>query len=218
MFKTAIILAGGQSSRMGFDKQFLFLEEERLMKSVIEQLSVIFDDFIIVTNKPSAYDDFDVLVTEDQYRNKGPLAGIHAGLLASKSQYSFVLACDMPHLSVPLIRHQQNILSGGDYVALISETPEKLLNPFHGFYSKSLIKELERVLENGDLSVQSFLDDQSVYYMKYQNIKRFVDPELLFTNLNTPEDLKKFVKNKGGEKNRKCETSRYRLRSDFITR
>ena len=59
-FGSAIILAGGKSMRMGFDKQFLKLENKSNVELLIEKLSPLFSDFIIVTNKPNEYDDKNV--------------------------------------------------------------------------------------------------------------------------------------------------------------
>lgn len=55
VFKTAVILAGGKSSRMGFDKQFLRINKVRIMEKLIHELSKEFEDIIIVTNKPEEY-------------------------------------------------------------------------------------------------------------------------------------------------------------------
>ena len=56
-FKTAIILAGGKSSRMGFDKQLLFINEKRLIYSIACNLEKHFEDIIIISNKIELYKD-----------------------------------------------------------------------------------------------------------------------------------------------------------------
>ena len=54
---TAIILAGGKSSRMGFDKQFLVTNEKRLILDIAKKLKKHFKEIIIVTNKKEYYKD-----------------------------------------------------------------------------------------------------------------------------------------------------------------
>lgn len=70
-FGTAIILAGGKSSRMGFDKQFLKLDERRLMDSLIHKLESEFDEIIIVTNKPEYYIGLSHRIARDIIPEKG---------------------------------------------------------------------------------------------------------------------------------------------------
>lgn len=102
-FGTAIILAGGKSSRMGFDKQFLKIDKRRLMFSIINKLNKEFDEIIIVTNKPDHYIGLSHKITRDILRDKGPLGGIHAGLMQASSKYSLVIACDMPNINLSYI-------------------------------------------------------------------------------------------------------------------
>ena len=72
-FGTAIILSGGKSSRMGFDKQFLKIENRRLVDSMIQKLEKEFDEIIIVTNKPQEYLGLGHKITMDILKEKGPL-------------------------------------------------------------------------------------------------------------------------------------------------
>lgn len=90
-FGSAIILAGGKSTRMGFDKQLLKIDERRLMDSLIHKLHKDFEEIIIVTNRPDLYIGLSHIITTDILKDKGPLGGIHAGLKKSSSQYAFVV-------------------------------------------------------------------------------------------------------------------------------
>ena len=51
-FGSAIILAGGKSTRMGFDKQLLRLRERSLIEGLIRRLGGSFHETIVVTNRP----------------------------------------------------------------------------------------------------------------------------------------------------------------------
>ena len=106
-FGTVIILAGGKSSRMGFDKQFLKIEQRSLMDSMIHKLSKEFDEIIIVTNKPDHYIGLGHKITKDIIEDMGPLSGIHAGLTICSSQYALIVACDMPNINMEYIRYMK---------------------------------------------------------------------------------------------------------------
>lgn len=196
-FGTAIILAGGKSRRMGFDKQFLMINEERLITEIVKQLKRIFINILVVTNKPEAYHETDLTTVSDIYLGLGPLAGIHAGLMESQSEYAFVIACDMPQLNLELIEIQMAFLEENEANALVTRTPEGYLMPFHGFYSKKLIKPLAQTLEAKNLKLQMFLEEQHINTFDYESIKPFIDPDHLFTNLNTVEELENYLNDIG---------------------
>ncbi|MDM8129469.1 NTP transferase domain-containing protein, partial [Paraclostridium benzoelyticum] len=77
--KSAVILAGGKSSRMKFDKQLLVIDEKRLIYDLANKLENHFNEIIIVTNKPEFYNDCSYKVVVDEIKECGPLSGIHIG-------------------------------------------------------------------------------------------------------------------------------------------
>jgi len=80
-----IILAGGQSSRMGRDKALLELGEYTLIEYIVNKVKTFgFDEIILVTNQVEKYSFLDVKIVKDFFPGLGPLAGIHAGLFYSK--------------------------------------------------------------------------------------------------------------------------------------
>ena len=134
-FGTALILAGGKSSRMGFDKQFLEINEKRLIDIIIKKLEEEFDEIIIVTNKPEKYKDFKYKIITDKIVGKGPLSGIHSGLLEAKSQYVFVIACDMPNINMDYIKHMKTSIDNEEIEVCITKYKDGI-EPLLGFYSK----------------------------------------------------------------------------------
>ena len=62
---TAIILAGGKSSRMGFDKQLIKIKDINITEYLVEMLNPIFKNIIVVTNKPELYRDKNIVIAED---------------------------------------------------------------------------------------------------------------------------------------------------------
>jgi molybdopterin-guanine dinucleotide biosynthesis protein A len=100
---SALILAGGNSSRFGTDKAFVPFNNTTLIEHIIEQLNTIFTEVIISAQDPLKYDHLHLTVCQDLLQKTGPLGGIHAGLKTANSDYLFVTACDMPFISKTVI-------------------------------------------------------------------------------------------------------------------
>ncbi len=174
---TAIILAGGKSSRMGFNKEELELNGERLIFKQIELLEPIFKEIIVISPNKHLYKDKNVKVYKDILDSKGPLTGLHSGLTYSNTDYNFVIACDMPHIDQAFIFRQIEKLDNLD--AYIIKNKE-FYEPFHGFYNKRLVNNIEDYLRK-DQSFQRFIDTISKDVSTYE--------QSIFTNINTPDDL-----------------------------
>ena len=103
---TAVILAGGKSSRFGRDKSLLTVDGRLLLERSLDNWGSLFAEVIIVSESGGKFSFLkDVKETADIYRGRGPLGGVHAGLKLSSSPWSFVAACDMPHIDKELIAH-----------------------------------------------------------------------------------------------------------------
>ncbi|MBC8590987.1 molybdenum cofactor guanylyltransferase [Wansuia hejianensis] len=188
-FGTAIILAGGKSSRMGFDKQFLKIEERRLIDSIINKLKQEFQEIIIVTNKPEHYIGLGHKITKDILKDKGPLGGIHAGLSISSSKYALVVACDMPNVNIEYIKHMKEHMGEQGCYTKIGE----LVEPFCSFYSKDIIKDIERYLETGRRSTCRLVERLHMNYIEESKAREFSPNWDMFLNLNTKEDLNNYL-------------------------
>ena len=191
-FGTAIILAGGESSRMGFDKQFLELNQERLIDRLVKELKREFNEILIISNKPEDYRDGGYRVLKDKIPGKGPLSGIHAGLTEASSKYSFLVACDMPNINIDYARYMMNSMQGGNFEACLTRIGDNI-EPFSSFYSKELIPRIEKRIEEGRRSIVSVLDTSRVKYIQEEEARRFSPDWHIFINLNTVEDLKEYM-------------------------
>ncbi|TJX15409.1 molybdenum cofactor guanylyltransferase [Tissierella creatinini] len=193
-FGTAIILAGGKSSRMGFDKQLLNINEARLIDDVISKLKVQFDEIIIVTNKPELYIGSPHIITSDIFKDMGPLGGIHAGLKLSSSQYAFVVACDMPNINMEYMNFMKDklMLAGKDSFGIVTRLGIQI-EPFHGFYSIQLIDQIEYYLSSGRRSINGLIKDFNMIYIEEDEARKFSPKWDMFMNLNTMEDLSNYL-------------------------
>ncbi|MSM38703.1 MAG: NTP transferase domain-containing protein [Geobacter sp.] len=187
---SGIILAGGESRRMGRDKALLELNGSCFIESVYRVLSELFPEVIIVTNNPERYAFLSCRLVPDLYPGKGALAGIHAGLLACKNDRAFVTACDMPFLHAGLIRYLAQCAADVD--AIVPRTPDGL-QPLHAIYHFSSLPIVEQHLRSGDVSILKVLAAIRTLQVPAEELQRF-DPDLKsFSNINTPGDFSSIV-------------------------
>ncbi len=191
-FGSAIILAGGKSTRMGFDKQLLRLRERSLIEGLIRRLGGSFDETIVVTNRPELYIGLADKITGDIIPDMGPLSGIHAGLSAASSEYSFVIACDMPQIKAKYIDYMMELLNKNESMACITKFGD-WIEPFNAFYSKALIEHIESFLMGGGKAVHRLLMNHNVEYIPEEVARSFSPDWGMFFNLNTREDLLKYT-------------------------
>lgn len=191
-FGSAIILAGGKSTRMGFDKQLLRLRERSLIEGLIRRLGGSFDETIVVTNRPELYIGLADKITGDIIPDMGPLSGIHAGLSAASSEYSFVIACDMPQINTKYIDYMMELLNKNESMACITKFGD-WIEPFNAFYSKALIDHIESFLMGGGKAVHRLLMNHNVEYIPEEVARSFSPDWGMFFNLNTREDLLKYT-------------------------
>lgn len=191
-FGSAIILAGGKSTRMGFDKQLLRLRERSLIEGLIRRLGGSFDETIVVTNRPELYIGLADKITGDIIPDMGPLSGIHAGLSAASSEYSFVIACDMPQINTKYIDFMMELLNKNESMACITKFGD-WIEPFNAFYSKALIEHIESFLMGGGKAVHRLLMNHNVEYIPEEVARSFSPDWGMFFNLNTREDLLKYT-------------------------
>ena len=185
---TAIILSGGENSRMFRDKAFLRVGQKTIIAREIEVLSALFPRVMIVTNTPDRYAHLGAELIPDEVVGKGPLGGIYSGLLASKDDHNFIVSCDLPFFSSDLISYMSRIVDG--YDAVVPKF-NGFVEPLHAVYSKRCIIPVKNQLDLNQLKIQSFFDKVRIRYIGKDDINRY-DPEgTAFFNINTEDDLKK---------------------------
>lgn len=102
---SAVILAGGKSSRMGRDKGLLEVDGQSLLARQIEIVRDAGASEVFVSGRADTdYTAFHCPVLQDRFPNSGPVAGIQTGLAATTTPQLLVLAVDMPHISASVLR------------------------------------------------------------------------------------------------------------------
>jgi molybdopterin-guanine dinucleotide biosynthesis protein A len=184
---TGIVLAGGESRRMGRDKAFLTLDGIPLIEHVLRTLHGMFPRTIIVTNNPAAYALYDAVVVTDVVDKPGPLTGIYSGLLHSTDEHNFLVACDMPFLNGGLISYMAGLVNDQDIVVpMIAGRVE----PLHAVYSKGLLSLIEKRIRQDARQIQGIFSEARVRFVTETEIDRYDPEHRSFKNLNTPEEYK----------------------------
>ncbi|WP_423408530.1 molybdenum cofactor guanylyltransferase [Heyndrickxia sp. MSNUG] len=189
----AIVLSGGKSSRMGKNKALLKFHEKTNIEIILGELKHVFDDIILVTNEPETYHFLDIKIVTDQYKESGPLAGIHAGLEASDYEENFVVACDMPFVSGELAASLIKELKHHEAVVPISEGRQ---HPLFAAYQKRAAVVAKDCIEEGKLRMKHLLDRLDVRYLDEQDLNLYCEGNLerVFFNMNRPEEYEEAKK------------------------
>jgi len=182
---TAIILAGGKSSRMGDDKSFLIVNGEPLIKTIVDQLKSHFGEIIIGSNEIEKYSFLDIPVIPDIEKDKGPLMGIYSCVKASSNDINFVTACDIPVINVNFINNMINLSSNADIVIPIKDKDK--YEPLFAIYKKSIIQEAEMLLKGGARKITELLNNLQYHTVCFNDQNWYI-------NLNKKEDYIEYLK------------------------
>ncbi len=183
-----VILAGGRSSRMGRNKALLMLDGETLIARLARRFSAWFRQVVIVTNTPEEYGFLGIPMVSDRIPGLGPLAGLEAGLQASRYEHAFFCAVDMPFVDESLVRFMVEAAPGYDIVV---PAPDGEYEPMHAVYGRGCLPSIARNLDARRLRLVSIFPEVRVREIGGAELAQFGDPERLFFNCNTPEDLER---------------------------
>lgn len=186
---TAIILAGGKSSRMGQDKALMEIQGQPLLNRTFACVAPLATHTIVVTPHSDRYrpllphtvqwvaDPLDA-----QGETQGPLMGFAQGLAQVQTPWTIAVACDLPNLDRSAIArwHQALPQLTAPTLAYVPRYGDRW-EPLCGFYRQSSLASLAPFLTSGGRSFQRWLATVTVEAIPA------VDANLLF-NLNTPTD------------------------------
>lgn len=185
---TAIVLAGGQGKRLGQAKAMLKLGGEVLIEGVIEKVTTLADEVIVVTSNSqnNLPHDLEAEVFTDIYPGKSALGGVYTGLVKSGNTYNLVVACDMPFLNLGLLEYMTSLASGVDMVTIkVGHNAE----PLHGIYSKQCIGPIQNMIEKNDLQINHLLEAVKVRYIDEDELDKYDPHHLSFFNINNRTDF-----------------------------
>ena len=183
---TAVILAGGKSSRMGQNKALLQVEGKPLIEKIRDILSKIFSQVVLSTASKDAFPLLELPEVVDRYPETGPLGGITTVLESGLSPI-FCVGCDMPFLNQSLIEYQCGITQCCDAIIPVWNNHPQVL---HGIYGKNLLRAFHSGLEEKQYKITDWLEEAEVCYLLEDEIRHYDPAGLSFRNINTPDDYK----------------------------
>jgi molybdopterin-guanine dinucleotide biosynthesis protein A len=195
--RSAIVLAGGVSSRFGQDKGILKIANKPLIKYVIDAVNPVVDETIVVTNSQDRITEYakvvatDVRFAIDSCESKGPLIGALTGFGSAHGKYALLLPFDTPFVSREVVSLLFELCLGK--AAAIPRWPNEQIEPLHAVYQTKLALEAAKsAVSEGKLTMRAMIEKlRGVRYVSTLVIQQ-LDPDLrAFFNINTPLDLKK---------------------------
>jgi molybdopterin-guanine dinucleotide biosynthesis protein A len=199
---SCIILAGGKSLRLGYDKVLEKVGSKSLLEQVISHIDSFSKNIIIVTAEERTFTSLaghpKVKIVSDILPGQGSLGGIYTGLVKSDSFHNLVVAADMPFLNESLLRFMIEVSDGFDFVL---PRVNNLFEPLHAVYSRNCIAPIESIFRRGRKVIIDLFEYVKVRFVEAEEVDRFDPNHLSFFNINTMEDLELARKMAGGAGN-----------------
>ena len=204
---TGVILAGGQSRRMGQNKALMRLGDEPLIAHVIHQMASVTDELLLITNEPDLYTALALPTYADILPDMGALGGLQTGLTYAANSTVICVGCDMPLLQPNLLSHLTSLL--GDYDAVVpcvqgADGSTTVFQTLSAVYSKRCSPVIDEMLAVNELRVHALYDRIDARIVHPHEWRAFDPQGLSFFNINTPDDFEKANRYIGGNHHVNC--------------
>lgn len=184
---SACILAGGSGRRMGYvNKAFMSLCNEKFIDIVLSKFKD-FDDVFIVAKDLEAYSRLKVRTVRDDAESAGALGAVLTGIRSAKYDGVVVMPCDMPMVPPDFLLQMAKLSVGRDGCVPVWNGYKE---PLCAVYRRKCIKAVEKYIAAGGRKISSIFDFIDAAIADENTIGMFGDPEIIFLNVNTAEDLK----------------------------
>ena len=195
---TAIIMAGGDSGRMGTDKSMLPIKGQSMIEAICEQLRGSFDQILISANEvdkfaflgpatASAFTETSFDVVPDKVPEQGPLMGIASALEASANEINFVVACDIPKINLACVNRMLTEAVESQADIIVPATGEEKYEPLFAIYRKTALEAINEALSSGKRKITDVFTLCTVKHIELDDTDRLI-------NLNTMADYEEFQK------------------------
>lgn len=177
-------MAGGKSKRMGRDKSMLLVDGRPMIEHICTQLRPHFERLLISANDPRKYAFLNIETVPDKTPGQGSLMGIASALEASQHDLNLVVACDIPHVDMAVVRRLMREAEGHD--GAVPVTGPGHIEPLFAVYRKRMLGALNATLSAGKRKISDALQQCNIKYVALAG-----DESL--RNLNTREEYAHFV-------------------------
>lgn len=183
MQATLLVLAGGDSRRMGRTKAWLEVGETTLLRWVVDRLAPAFSEVVVSFAQPEqVHEHLPYRLVFDRKPSAGPLAGLEAGLGAARSDVTFAVACDMPYVTREIAEMAVAASAGCD--AAIPRIDGRA-EPTCAAYRRSALAHITAALDAGQFKASDLAQQLEVTWLEG------LEPDL-FRSLNGPDDYERF--------------------------
>ncbi len=196
---SAVLLAGGKSSRMGRDKSALPVDGEPLWQRQLAVLRATEPAEIFISGvRDGPYADCGAEILADEIPDCGPLGGIVTALRRCTGDRLLVLAVDMPAMTAEFLRSllDESRRTGQGIIPTIADDHRRQadfqsaihIEPLAAIYPRAALALADECLRTGEFKLEPFIRELEVQGLA---IIRAIEPEhaALFTNWNTPDDV-----------------------------
>ena len=196
--RTAVVLAGGYSTRFGEqDKALAEIDGTPMLARVVDRLADVVDCVVVScrTDQQPAFkrvlaaidDETSVWFAPDPEPDRGPLAGIGHAFGVVDSTYAAVVACDMPFVDPAFIGFLFEQAAGHD--AAVPELDDGYRQPTQAVYHVDRLSAVaDRRLNDGDRSLQGALDALDTVVIPAATVSDYTEWRTL-ADVNTRADL-----------------------------
>ena len=184
---SAVLLAGGKSTRMGCDKALLDFEGQPLWRRQLNTLHRLSPQQLMIAAPPrEEWSGYEVIA--DIMANAGPLAGVAGALRRCATSHLVVLAIDLPNMTADFLRGL--LVECTEEQGIVPCSPAGF-EPLAAVYPADCAALAMHLLRRGEYSMQQFVQ---LAIAQGRMCPREIAPNEseLFLNLNTPADYERF--------------------------
>ncbi|MDD1755081.1 MAG: molybdenum cofactor guanylyltransferase [Methanothrix sp.] len=199
--RSAVILAGGGSRRLGREKARLEFDGKPLLCWTIERLRLAADEVIVVARSEEhagRLSEFigcgeGIAFAWDSVAGFGPVAGLDAGMSRAGGDLVFATACDLPFLSPTVVEVLFSLAEENEgYDAAVPQHPNGYVEPLHSVYRRErMVSACRKAIQSGERRIRSPLMELCINHVPVERLQSLDSKLLTFFNLNTPEDLER---------------------------
>ena len=184
---TGVVLAGGHSKRMGFNKADAEIDGESMLIRMIDKLKEI-TPIILISSGTDSYPNIPFPQISDKYPQCGPLGGIFSVLKASNTNLNLVVSCDIPLVSIALLEHI--VAKAKESKALITLPVDHYgkLQMVCAVYHKDVLPVLQQQIDTHTLKMKCLVDLVETEYVQIPK-KHPLYCKHAFMNVNNPTNL-----------------------------
>lgn len=209
---TALILAGGKSSRFGRDKALLEYDNRKIVERLAAECEKVCSEVLVVSGSGQkfAFESENIREIADFYKGAGPMGGLQAGLAAAANEICLLMACDMPFLKADLMR--LFIEQTAEYQIVLPKNGEDI-EPMFGIYRKNLLPAVEEFLTEGRRSLLNLTKRAETLCLPQAVWGQVTAGKDVFFNINYQNDYQKLL---AGEADHSRQTDRKAFYREFL--